>query len=152
MARNQVCLKYKQLDEGLLEGEREASPPIPTALASALANGKVNLRVRTKKILTPLSSLWNENLKTVDFSYDLIIRTRCFAEEQPQQKYRFQGQHLQWKNSVQEIYFLKTDIYQMCCKCHQYIFCPCIQSIFKENLSLYTIYRWIDWGTVVVQN
>lgn len=107
MARNQVCLKYNQLDEDLLEGEREVSPPTPTALASALANGKAHLRVRTKKILTPLSSLWSENLKTVDISYDLIIRTRCFAEEQPQQKYRSQGQHLHRKNSVQEIYFSK---------------------------------------------
>lgn len=31
MARNQVCLKYNQLDEGLLEGERESFSSYPNS-------------------------------------------------------------------------------------------------------------------------
>lgn len=86
-----MCLKYSQLDKGLLEGEREVSSATPTPLANAFANGKVNSRVRTKKTLTPHFSPHTADLKGLDIFYDLIIRTRCFAEEWPQQKVRFQG-------------------------------------------------------------
>jgi len=86
-----VCLKYRQLDESLLEGEREVSPATPTALASALASGEVDPRVSTKKTPTPLFPPRSTNLKAVDISCDLIIRTRFFAEEGPRQKVRFQG-------------------------------------------------------------
>lgn len=40
LPKNQVCLKYSQLDEGLLEGEREVSPAAPTALVLCVGQWK----------------------------------------------------------------------------------------------------------------
>lgn len=50
--KNQVCLKYSQLDEGLFEGEREVSPATPTSLMLCIGQWKSQSQGEDQEVQT----------------------------------------------------------------------------------------------------